>query len=165
MLYPTGLPTRVELRMNVVRGLAMQKQMGGIQNIFVFAISFKKKKTMLYGIYCHFITWICSILPNVFVPSCPMYWWSVSSDSMLLNPTKKKNAWLLGKKSLCLCAYGLVFQPILRLSLCFHLIPHKFCHLSNEAIPVLSRFFWFCFVQLIDPLKANKRKELAYFVL
>ncbi len=56
------------------------------------------RKPMLYRIYCHFITWICSILSNVFVPSCPMYWWSVSSDSMLLNPTKKKMHDFLARK-------------------------------------------------------------------
>lgn len=61
---------------------------------------------MLYRIYCHFITWICSILTNVFVPSCPMYWWSVSSDSMLSNPTKKKCMASWQEKSLLVCVWS-----------------------------------------------------------
>jgi len=52
--------------MNVVRGLAMQKQMGGIQNIFVFAISF-----FFFFKLC-FMVYIVTLLLE-FVPYCPMY--------------------------------------------------------------------------------------------
>lgn len=151
--------------MNVVGDLSMQKHME--DKTFLFCHFFKKKSLC-------FIVYIVTLLLE-FVPYCPMYLFhhvqciGVSSDSMLLNPTKKKCMTSWQEKSLLVCLWSsLSASPLI-----FFLFPsspppppHKFYHLCNEASPVLSfSFLSFCFVQLIDPLKPNKRKELAYFVL
>lgn len=148
------------------RGLTMQKQME--DEIFLFC-HFLKKKTLC------FIVYIVTLLLE-FVPYCPMYLFhhvqcigDLYLQTLCCWILPRKNAWLLGKKSLCLCAYGLVFQPIFWFSFRFHLLPHKLYHLSNEAIPVLSCFCFcfhfvsFRFVQLIAPLKPNKRKRTCLF--
>lgn len=74
-----------------------------------------------------------------FVQRRPMYlfphvWCTdVSANSMLLNPTKKKSAWLVGKKSPCSCVNGLVVRPnhpllFLPLFSCiYHLWPSTVC--------------------------------------
>lgn len=137
MLYPTSLPTRVELQMNVVRGLTMQKQMG--DKIFLFCHFFKKNYALSDILSLYYLNLFHTV-------QCigDLYLQTLCSWTL-----PRKNAWLLGKKSLCLCAYGLVFQPILWFSFCFHLLPHNFYHLSNEAMPVLSCFFFlFCFILL-----------------
>lgn len=70
--------------------------------------------------YCHF-TWICSILFNVFLPSCPMYWWSVSPGYMLLNSTKKKCMTCCQEKSLLVYLWSsLSAYPLFFTFSCFH---------------------------------------------
>lgn len=73
---------------------------------------------MLYRIYIlslyylnlfHIVQCISSIMSNVLVICI--------SRLYVVKSYQEKNAWLLGKKSLCLCAYGLVFQPILWFSI------------------------------------------------
>lgn len=59
------------------------------------------KKSMLYQIYRHFMTWIC--FHAVFVPSCLMF----ELQILCCQKRKKKDAWLLDKKSLCLWAFSL----------------------------------------------------------
>lgn len=151
MLYFISPPTRAELQMNVVGGSTTQKQTG--DEIFLFFCSFFLKKTLCFIIYCHFITWICSMLSDVFVPSCLMYWWSVSPDSMLLNPTKKKNAWpSWQEKSLLVC-----LRSSLSASHSHFTYPlfsrRSFDHLSIEAPPgSIPCFFHFLSVLLVQRL-------------
>lgn len=128
--------------MNVVGDLSMQKH---------------KEKTKIF-LFCHclknpYALWyILSLFLLEFVQRRPMYlfhhvWCAgVSADSMLLNPTKKKSAWLLGKKSPCSCVNGLVVRP--NRPLCFHRAP--LIHLPSLALYRLSFCFsLFCFVLLI----------------
>lgn len=135
--------------------------------VFLFCHFLKKKNPMLYRIYCHFITWICSILSNVFLPSCPMYWWSVSSDSMLSNPTKKKCMASWQEKSLLVCVWSrLSAYPLISFFVSISPPPMS----STMSVMKLSLYFpssffyvvSFCLVRLIAPLKPNKWKELAY---
>lgn len=75
------------------RGFTILKQMG--DKIFLS----KKEKKLCFIIYILSLYYLnCSILSNVFLPSCPMYWWSVSSGYMLLNPTEKKMHDFLSRK-------------------------------------------------------------------
>lgn len=115
-----------------------------------------RKKTKIF-LFCHclknpYALWyILSLFLLEFVQRRPMYlfhhvWCAgVSADSMLLNPTKKKSAWLLGKKSPCSCVNGLVVRP--NRPLCFHRAP--LIHLPSLALYRLSFCFLFCFVLLI----------------
>lgn len=112
---------------------------------------------MLYRIYCHFITWICSIMSNVLVYLQTLCCW-------ILPRKKCMTSWQ--EKSLLVCLWSSLSASPLIFFLFPSSPPHTFYHLCNEASPVLSfSFLSFCFVQLINPLKPNKRKELAYFVL
>lgn len=122
VLYPTNLPTQVELQMNVVGDLSMQMHME--DKIFTFCNFLKRSLCFIVNIYIyilslyylnlfHTVQCICSIMSNVLVYLQTLCCWILP----------RKNAWLLGKKSLCLCTYGLVFQPILWFSFCFHLLP------------------------------------------
>lgn len=97
---------------------------------FCFAIAWKNPY-MLCGIF------VTSLLE--FVQRRPMYlfihvWCTVvSANSMLWNPTKKKSAWLVGKRSPCSCVNGLVVWPnhplvfIPLLSCIHHLWPSTVC--------------------------------------
>lgn len=80
--------------MNVVGDLSMQKHTE--EKVFVF-----KEIPMLYRIYCHFITWICPILSNVFVPSRPMYWCIFRLYCWILPRKKCMTSWQ--EKSLLVC--------------------------------------------------------------
>lgn len=133
MLYPTSLPTRVELQMNVVGDLSMQKHME--DKTFLFC-HFLKKKSLC------FIVYIVTLLLE-FVPSCPMYW--CIFRLYVVESYQEKNAWLLGKKSLCLCAYGLVFQPVLWFSFCFHLLPPIRSTISVMKLALYCLFLFFHF--------------------
>lgn len=135
-----ALPHQSELQMNVVRGLTMQKQMGGIK-YFRFCHFLKKK-------LC-FIVYIVTLLLE-FVPYCPMYLFHhvrcigdlyLQTLCCWILPRKRcMTSWQ--EKSLLVClrsslsAYPLVFLFVSIFS------PIKFCHLGNEAIPVLSGFLF-----------------------
>lgn len=116
---------------------------------------------MVYAEYCHFITWICPMLSDVFVPSCPMYW-CIFRLYVVKTYQEKKNAWLLDKTSLCSCAYGPVFQPVLWFSP-FPSSPHTSHSLCSKARP--APFISALIFHSTDPLNPNKRtKEVASVV-
>lgn len=106
-----------------------------------------------------------------FVPCCQMYLFhhvrcvGVPSDSVV-KTEKKKIAWLLDKTSLCSCAYGPVFQPVLWFSLFPPLPspPHTCRHLCNKARPAPFPFH-FCFDLLLhwsfETQQQNKGSRLC----
>lgn len=66
---------------------------------------------------------------------------AVSANSMLLNPTKKKSAWLVGKKSPCSCVNGQVVGP----NRPRVFIQALLMHLPSLALYRLSFFFFIVF--------------------
>lgn len=119
---------------------------------------------MLYRKYIYI--YIVTLLLE-FVPYCPMYLFhhvqciGVSSDSMLLNPTKKKCMTSWQEKSLLVYLWSsLSAYPLI-----FFLFPSS--PLISSATSVMKLALYFSFVSFcsVDPLKSNMKKDLASFVL
>lgn len=151
------------------RGFTILKQMG--DKIFLLIFLLKKLCFIIYILSLYYLN--CSILSNVFLPSCPMYWWSVSSGYMLLNPTKKKCMTSCQEKSLLVC-FGLVFQPLLWFCSCFHFGgPHiRMLWISAFhwwSYPCIVRFlcisFWFALLVCFSETYREGKKTCLFCVV
>lgn len=123
--------------------------------------------------FFHFIGKLTLLLE--FVPCCPMNLFHhvyCIGDVYLQNPFFEKKCMTSWQKSLlvCLWSFSLSSDFLFISCLVVHIPTHPHPSMSStisamNSHVVLFRFHFICLVRSIAPLKANKREEVASFVL